>query len=60
MSIFLGRLEKYWKGQKPQDLSRIEGLYTDETFTIDNMIFSSDEEKNKTFLANWSKKIQQI
>lgn len=50
MSIFLGNLQKYWKGQSPINLLTYTGKFYDSLFPKEQMIFSADEKKNKKFL----------
>ena len=49
MSIFLGKLNKYYKNQKPIDTLTYEYQFEDPEFPQDKMIYSSNEEKNKLF-----------
>ena len=54
MSIFLGKLNKYWKNQNPIDFLTYTESYNDPEFKPENMIFSKDENKNKEFLERFN------
>ena len=56
MSIFLGKLNKYYKNQKPIDTLTYEYQFEDPEFPQDKIIYSSDEEKNKLFNETIQKK----
>ena len=57
MSIFLGKLNKYFKNQKPIDLLTYEYQFEDPEFPCENdkMIYSSNEAKNKIFIETIKK-----
>ena len=50
MSIFLGKLDKYYKNQKPIDILTYGYQFEDPEFPLDKMVYSSEETKNKKFL----------
>ena len=58
MSIYLGRLEKYWKNQKPIDFLIQDDEFYDQEFKPEDMIFSKNEEKNLEYLKEMSKGFQ--
>ena len=57
MSIFLGKLNKYFKNQKPIDLLTYKYQFEDPEFPCENdkMIYSSNEAKNKIFIETIKK-----
>ena len=50
MSIFLGKLQKYYKSQKPTDLLIYEYEFEDTEFPYDKMVYSTDQKKNEKFI----------
>ena len=50
MSIFLGKLQKYYKNQSPINILTYEYQFEDPEFPQDKMVYSSNEEKNKKFI----------
>ena len=49
MSLFLGKLQRYYKGQQPTDLLNFGFQFEDPEFPYDNMVYSTDQKKNEKF-----------
>ena len=49
MSLFLGELQRYYKGQEPTDLLKYGFEFEDPEFPYDKMVYSTDQEKNEKF-----------
>ena len=57
MSLFLGKLTKYYKNQTPINTFLFNEQYNDPEFPKEKMFFSDNENKNKEFIESIRKNL---